>query len=71
MLTSAKKYTKKNKQTNKKNRTDRQTLGQMVKAKLYRQNHTKKHTHTHSQKEKKEKYIYISLLPKSTASILG
>ena len=38
--------------------TDR-TLGQMVKAKLYRQNHTKKHTHTHSQKEKKKKYIYI------------
>ena len=32
----------------------------MGKAKLYRQNHTKKHTHTHSQKEKKEKiYIYI------------
>ena len=31
----------------------------MVKAKLYRQNHTKKHTHTHSEKEKKEKYIYI------------
>ena len=30
----------------------------MVKAKLYRQNHTKKHTHTHSQKVKKEKYIY-------------
>ena len=31
----------------------------MVKAKLYRQNHTKKHIHTHSQKEKKEKiYIY-------------
>ena len=28
--------------------------------KLYRQNHTKKHTHTHSQKEKKKKiYIYI------------
>ena len=27
----------------------------MVKAKLYRQNHTKKHTHTHSPKEKKEK----------------
>ena len=35
------------------------TLGQMVKAKLYRQNHTKKHIHTHSQKEKKEIYIYI------------
>ena len=32
----------------------------MAKAKLYRRNHTKKHTHTHSQKEKKEKiYIYI------------
>ena len=31
----------------------------MAKAKLYRQNHTKKHTHTHSQKEKNEKiYIY-------------
>ena len=33
----------------------------MVKAKLYRQNCTKKHTHTHSQEEKKEKkniYIY-------------
>ena len=55
MITSTK-----NKQTNKtpKKQTDR-TLGQMVKAKLYRQNHTKKHTHTHSQKEKKEKYIYI------------
>ena len=38
--------------------TDR-TLGQMVKAKLYRQNHSQKHTHTHSQKEKKgKKYIY-------------
>ena len=36
------------------------TLGQMVRAKLYRQNHTQKHTHTHSQKEKKGKiYIYI------------
>ena len=27
----------------------------MVKANLYRQDHTKKHTHTHSQKGKKEK----------------
>ena len=34
--------------------TDR-TLGQMVKAKLYRQNLTKKHTHTHSQKKEKGK----------------
>ena len=31
----------------------------MVKAKLYRENHPKKHSHTHSQKEKNEKYIYI------------
>ena len=32
----------------------------MVKAKLYRQNHTKKHIHTHPQKETKEKkYIKI------------
>ena len=32
----------------------------MVKAKLYRQNHTQEHTHTHSQKEKKgKKYIYF------------
>ena len=38
---------------------DSQTVRQMVKAKLYRQNHTKKHSHTHSQKEKKEKNIYI------------
>ena len=53
MITSVNNYSKK-----KKKRTDR-TLGQMVKAKLYRQNHTKKHTHTHSQKEKKEIYIYM------------
>ena len=33
----------------------------MVKAKLYRQNHTKKHTHTHSQKRKRKKYIYMSI----------
>ena len=38
--------------------TDR-TVGQMVRANLYIQNHTKKHTHTHSQKKKKEKIIYI------------
>ena len=53
MITSAKNYTKKIKKW-----TDR-TLGQMVKATLYRQNHAQKHTHTHSQKEKKgKKYIY-------------
>ena len=56
MITSAKNYTEK---TKNKKRTDR-TIGQMGKAKLYRQNHTKKHTHTHSQKDKKEKRnIYI------------
>ena len=54
MITSAKNYTEKNPPK----RTDR-TLAQMVEAKLYRQNHTQKHTHTHSQKEKKEKKKYI------------
>ena len=35
------------------------TLGLMVKAKLYRQNLTQKHTHIHSQKKgKREKVIY-------------
>ena len=48
MITSAKNCTKK-----KKIRTDR-TLGQMVKAKLYRQNHIKKHIPTHSQKEREK-----------------
>ena len=55
MITSTKNYTKKKNNNNK--RTDR-TLGQMVKAELYRQSHPEKHTHTHSQKEKIEK-IYI------------
>ena len=59
MIRSAKKYIKKK-------WADR-ILGQMVKTKLYRQNYTQKHTQ--SQKEKKEIYIYISVLPKSTASI--
>ena len=49
MIRSAKNYTLK-----KKKWTDR-TVGQMVKAKLYRHTHIKKHTHTPSQKEKKEK----------------
>ena len=52
MITSAKNYTKRKKM-------DRQNPRQMAKAKLYRQNHTKKHTHTHSHKEKKKIYIYI------------
>ena len=69
MITSAKNYTKNNKQTNNKKRTDR-TLGQMVKAKLYRQNHTQKHTHTHSQKEKKGKEKYI-IAPKDHLLNLG
>ena len=64
MIRNIKKYTKRN-PTKWANRT----LGQMVKAKLYRENYTEKHAHTHSQKEEKEKKIYISLLPKSTASI--
>ena len=56
MITSAKSILKKNKTKKQRDRT----LGQMVKAKLNRQNHTKKFTHTHSQKEKKENiYIYF------------
>ena len=61
MITSAKNYTKKK-------WIDR-TLGQMVKAKLYRQNHTKKHTHTHSQKVKRKKYIYLLGSLRSSASV--
>ena len=63
MITSAKNYTKKTK-----TKMDRQNPGQMVKAKLYRQNHTKKHSHTHSQKEKKEKNIYLYIKKKEEES---
>ena len=49
MIRSTKNYTK--------NKWTDRTLGQMVKAKLYRQNHTKKNTRTHHKKRKK--YIYI------------
>ena len=61
MLRRAKNYTKRKKifLTQK---TDR-TVEQIVKAKLYTQNNTKKHTH--SEKEKKEKiYIYIYIYKK-------
>ena len=51
MITSTKNYTKEKILIK---WTDR-ILGQMVKAKLYRQNHTKEHTHTHSKQEEKEK----------------
>ena len=60
MIPRAENYSKKKERKKRKERkqTDR-TLGQMVKAKLYRQNHTQKHMHTHSHKEKKrKKYIY-------------
>ena len=43
MITSAKNYIK---QTNKQNKMDRQNTRKMVQVKLYRQNHTEKHTHT-------------------------
>ena len=42
------------------------TLGLMVKAKLYRQNITQKHTHAHSQKKEKGENYYI-LFPKSNS----
>ena len=68
MITSAKTIVK---QTNKqKKRTDR-TLGQMVKAKLYRQNHTKKPTDTYSQKEKKGKNIYMEKKRKRAAKSIN
>ena len=60
MIRSAKDYTKKQ-------WTDR-TLGQMVKANLYRQNHRKKHTHTHK-KRKMKKNIYIYKRKRETKSI--
>ena len=58
MIRSAENYNKKTKTNKQKKWTDR-TLGQMVKANLYRQNHTQKHIHTYSQKEKREKKLYI------------
>ena len=65
MITSAKSILKKNKTKKQRDRT----LGQMVKAKLNRQNHTKKFTHTHSQKEKKENiYIYFFLKKKEESN---
>ena len=53
MITSTKNYTEK--QKNKK-WTDG-TLRQSVKAKLYRQNHRKKHTYTVTNREKGKKFI--------------
>ena len=47
-----------------------QTLGEIVKAKLYRQNLTQKHTHILSQKEEKGKKI-IYLAPKVHLVNLG
>ena len=44
------------------------TLGQMVKAKLYRQDHTKKHTYTHQKRKKKVKYISIYLYKKEESN---
>ena len=43
----------------------------MVKAKLYRQNHTKKNTPTHSQKEKQEKKIYIYIKRKKASKSIN
>ena len=68
MIGSAKNYTKNKKQTKKKTKQTDRALGQMVKAKLYRQNHTKRHTHTHSHKEKKEKNISIYIYKRKRAT---
>ena len=58
MIASAKNYTKKQNKTKK--WMDR-TVGQMVKAKLYRQNHTRKHIYIHTHKKRKRKNIFISI----------
>ena len=55
MITSSKNYTKKKKTP----KTDR-TLGQTVKAKLYRQI-TQRRIYIHTHKKKKGKKIYISI----------
>ena len=47
---------------------DRQNPRTNGKRKVYRQNHTRKHTHTLSQKEKKEKYIYLYIKKKEEKS---
>ena len=43
----------------------------MVKTKLYRGNHTKKHTHTHSQKGKKNIYLCIEKKRKRTTKSIN
>ena len=58
MITSTKNYTEKNPEKQKK-WTDR-TLGQMVKAKVCRENHIKSiHIHTDKRRKRKNMYIYI------------
>ena len=64
MITSAKNYTRKKKEKRKKRKKwTVRTLGQMVKAKLFRQNHTKKH-HIHTHKKEKKMHMYIKKLKK-------
>ena len=61
MIASAKNYIKtQNKQT----KNTRQNPGQMVKTKLYRQNHTKKAYRYTLRKREKGKNIYISIYKK-------
>ena len=47
-----------------KNKWSDRTLGQIVKAKLYRQNHRKEHTHTHSQTKYTKKHTHIYTITK-------
>ena len=64
MITSAKNYTKKIKNMK---WTDR-TLGQMVKAKLYKENYTKQHTHTHKKRKRKNIHIYLYIKKRNRAT---
>ena len=72
MIRSAKNYSKKKEKTEQQQqqqRTDR-TLGQMVKSKaIQTKSHMEAYTYTLTKREKGKK-VYISLLPKSTSSIL-
>ena len=58
MITSTKNYTKQNKT---KQKWSYRTLGQMIKAKLYRQNLKEAYTYTLTKRGKGKKYIYICI----------
>ena len=71
MITSTENYTKKRKKQNKTKKTDRQNTRTNGKSKaVQKKSHTEAYAYTFTKREKGGKK-YISLLPKSTTSILG